>query len=96
MEALTACMKEIEFKTFTPTPAGATDAVETLWLLKQAGCTIGEMVGRSTLRKDFFGKGHEKGPRLQDDPRTEREMREPRKRGLFLVQNTQFFSNGSL
>ena len=38
----------------------ATDAVETLWLFKQAGCTIGEMV-EVNIRKDFYGKDYEKG-----------------------------------
>ena len=38
----------------------ATDAIETLWLFKEAGCTIGEMV-EVNLRKDLWGKGYEKG-----------------------------------
>ena len=59
VEALTACMKENGIKGFTYS-CRATDAVETLWLFKQAGCTIGEMV-EVNLRKDFFGKGYEKG-----------------------------------
>ena len=59
VEALTACMKENGIKAFTYS-CRATDAVETLWLFKQAGCTIGEMV-EVNLRKDFFGKGYEKG-----------------------------------
>jgi hypothetical protein len=59
IEALTACMKENGIKAFTYS-CRATDAVETLWLFKQAGCTIGEMV-EVNLRKDFFGNGYEKG-----------------------------------
>ena len=59
VEALTACMKENGIKAFTYS-CRATDAIETLWLFKQAGCTIGEMV-EVNLRKDFFGKGYEKG-----------------------------------
>ena len=59
VEAITACMKENGIKAFTYS-CRATDAVETLWLFKQAGCTIGEMV-EVNLRKDFFGKGYEKG-----------------------------------
>lgn len=59
VEALTACMKENGIKAFTYS-CRATDAVETLWLFKESGCTIGEMV-EVNLRKDFFGKGYEKG-----------------------------------
>ena len=59
VEALTACMKENGIKAFTYS-CRATDAIETLWLFKEAGCTIGEMV-EVNLRKDFFGKGYEKG-----------------------------------
>lgn len=59
VEALTACMKENGIKAFTYS-CRATDAVETLWLFKQAGCTIGEMV-EVNLRKDFYGKDYEKG-----------------------------------
>ena len=59
VEAITTCMKENGIKAFTYS-CRATDAVETLWLFKEAGCTIGEMV-EVNLRKDFFGKGYEKG-----------------------------------
>ena len=59
VEALTACMKENGIKAFTYS-CRATDAIETLWLFKEAGCTIGEMV-EVNLRKDFFGNGYEKG-----------------------------------
>ena len=59
VEALTACMKENGIKAFTYS-CRATDAVETLWLFKEAGCTIGDMV-EVNLRKDFYGKGYEKG-----------------------------------
>ena len=59
VESLTACMKENGIKAFTYS-CRATDAVETLWLFKQAGCTIGEMV-EVNLRKDFYGKDYEKG-----------------------------------
>ena len=59
VEALTACMKENGIKAFTYS-CRATDAIETLWLFKEAGCTIGEMV-KVNLRKDFFGNGYEKG-----------------------------------
>ena len=59
VEALADCMKENGIKAFTYS-CRATDAVETLWLFKEAGCTIGEMV-EVNLRKDFYGKGHEKG-----------------------------------
>ena len=59
VKALTACMKENGIKAFTYS-CRATDAVETLWLFKEAGCTIGEMV-EVNLRKDFFGNGYEKG-----------------------------------
>lgn len=58
VEALTECMKENGIKDFTYS-FRATDAVETLWLFKQAGCTIGEMV-EVNLRKDFYGKDYEK------------------------------------
>lgn len=54
-----ACMKENGIKAFTYS-CQATDAIETLWLFKQAGCTIGEMV-EVNLRKDSFDKGYEKG-----------------------------------
>ena len=59
VEALTACMRENGIKAFTYS-CRATDAVETLWLFKEAGCTIGEMV-EINLRKDLWGKGYEKG-----------------------------------
>ena len=59
VEALTACMKENGIKAFTYS-CRATDAIETLWLFKEAGCTIGEMV-EVNLRKDFFGNDYEKG-----------------------------------
>ena len=59
VEALVACMKENGIKAFTYS-CRATDAIETLWLFKEAGCTIGEMV-EVNLRKDFFGNGYEKG-----------------------------------
>lgn len=59
VEALTTCMRENGIKAFTYS-CRATDAVETLWLFKEAGCTIGEMV-EVNLRKDFWGKGYEKG-----------------------------------
>ena len=68
VEALTACMKENGIKAFMKEngikaftySCRATDAVETLWLFKEAGCTIGDMV-EVNLRKDFYGKGYEKG-----------------------------------
>lgn len=59
VEALVACMKENGIKAFTYS-CMATDAIETLWLFKEAGCTIGEMV-EVNLRKDFFGNDYEKG-----------------------------------
>ena len=59
VEALITCMKENGIKAFTYS-CRATNAIETLWLFKEAGCTIGEMV-EVNLRKDFFGKGYEKG-----------------------------------
>lgn len=59
VEALVACMKENDIKAFTYS-CMATDAIETLWLFKEAGCTIGEMV-EVNLRKEFFGNGYEKG-----------------------------------
>jgi hypothetical protein len=59
VEALTACMRENGIKAFTYS-CQATDAIETLWLFKQAGCTIGEMV-EINLRKDLWGKDYEKG-----------------------------------
>ena len=59
VEALTACMKKNGIKAFTYS-CRATNAIETLWLFKEAGCTIGEMV-EVNLRKDFFGKDYEKG-----------------------------------
>ena len=59
VEALTACMRKNGIEAFTYS-CRATDAIETLWLFKEAGCTIGEMV-EVNLRKDFFGKGYEKG-----------------------------------
>ncbi|MDD5956407.1 MAG: hypothetical protein PUC40_05435 [Lachnospiraceae bacterium] len=59
VEALVACMRENGIKAFTYS-CRATDAIETLWLFKEAGCTIGEMV-EVNLRKDLWGKGYEKG-----------------------------------
>ena len=59
VEALITCMKENGIKEFTYS-CRSTDAVEILWLFKESGCTIGEMV-EVNLRKDFFGKGYEKG-----------------------------------
>jgi hypothetical protein len=59
VEALTACMKENGIKAFTYS-CRATDAIETLWLFKEAGCTIGEMI-EVNLRKSFRGDGFEKG-----------------------------------
>jgi len=59
VEALAACMRENGIKAFTYS-CRATDAIETLWLFKEAGCKVGEMV-EVNLRKDFFGKGYEKG-----------------------------------
>ena len=59
IEALTACMRENGIKAFTYS-CQATDAIETLWLFKEAGCTIGEMV-EVNLRKDLWGKTYEKG-----------------------------------
>jgi hypothetical protein len=58
VEALTACMKENGIREFTYS-CRATDAIETLWLFKQAGCEIGEMI-EVNLRKGFMGKGYEK------------------------------------
>lgn len=55
VEALTACMKKNGIKAFTYS-CPATDAIETLWLFKEAGCTIGEMV-EVNLWKDYK-KGH--------------------------------------
>ena len=57
VEALTDCMKENGIKAFTYS-CRATDAVETLWLFKEAGCSIGEMV-EVNLRKDLWGKKYE-------------------------------------
>ena len=59
VKALTTCMKENGIHAFTYS-CRATDAVETLWLFKEAGCTIGEMV-EVNLRKGFSGKGYETG-----------------------------------
>jgi hypothetical protein len=59
VEAITACLKENGITEFTYS-CRATDAVETLWLFKEAGCTIGEMV-EVNLRKDIWGKTYEKG-----------------------------------
>ena len=59
VESITACMKENGIKAFTYS-CTATDAIETLWLFKEAGCTIGEMV-EVNLWKDFFGNDYEKG-----------------------------------
>ena len=59
VEALVVCMKENGIEAFTYS-CMATDAIETLWLFKEAGCTIGEMV-EVNLRKDFFGNDYEKG-----------------------------------
>ena len=58
VEAITACLKENGIREFTYS-CRATDAVETLWLFKEAGCTIGEMI-EVNLRKDLWGKGFEK------------------------------------
>ena len=55
VEALTVCMKKNGIKAFTYS-CRATDAIETLWLFKEAGCTIGEMV-EVNLWKDYK-KGH--------------------------------------
>ena len=59
VEAITACMKENSIKAFTYS-CSATNAIETLWLFKQAGCTIGEIV-EVNLREGFLGKDYEKG-----------------------------------
>lgn len=59
VEAITACLKENGIREFTYS-CRATDAVETLWLFKEAGYTIGEMV-EVNLRKDLWGKTYEKG-----------------------------------
>jgi hypothetical protein len=59
VEPLTACMRENGIEAFTYS-CRATDAVETLWLFKEAGCRIGEMV-EVNLRKDLWGNGYEKG-----------------------------------
>ena len=59
VEALVVCMKENGIEVFTYS-CMATNVIETLWLFKEAGCTIGEMV-EVNLRKDFFGSGYEKG-----------------------------------
>ena len=59
VEAITACLKENGIREFTYS-CQATDAIETLWLFKEAGCTIGEMV-EVNLRKDLWGKTYEKG-----------------------------------
>jgi hypothetical protein len=58
VEALAACMKENGIREFTYS-CRATDAIETLWLFKEAGCEIGEMI-EVNLRKGFMGKGYEK------------------------------------
>jgi len=55
VEALVTCMKENGIKAFTYS-CRARDAIETLWLFKEAGCTIGEMV-EVNLWKDYK-KGH--------------------------------------
>jgi hypothetical protein len=59
VEAITASLKENGIREFTYS-CRATDAVETLWLFKEAGCTIGEMV-EVNLRKDLWNKTYEKG-----------------------------------
>ena len=59
VKAITACLKENGIREFTYS-CRATDAVETLWLFKEAGCTIGEMV-EINLRKGLWGKTYEKG-----------------------------------
>lgn len=59
IEAITACIKENGIKAFTYS-CRSSDAIETLWLFKEAGCKIGEMV-EVNLRKDLWGKGYEKG-----------------------------------
>ncbi|MCH4007676.1 MAG: hypothetical protein LKE59_11410 [Eubacterium sp.] len=58
VEAITACLKENGIKEFTYS-CQATDAVETLWLFKEAGCRIGEMI-EVNVRRAFFGEGYEK------------------------------------
>lgn len=57
VEPLTRCMKENGIRNFTYS-CSATDAVETLWLFKEAGCTIGDMV-EVNLRPNMWGKGYE-------------------------------------
>ena len=59
VEVITASLKENGIREFTYS-CRATDAVETLWLFKKAGCTIGEMV-EVNLRKDLWNKTYEKG-----------------------------------
>ena len=59
VEALIECMKENGIKDFTYS-SKATNAIETLWLFKQAGCTIGDLV-EINLREAFYGEGYEKG-----------------------------------
>lgn len=59
VELLVKCMRENSIKAFTYS-CRATDAVETLWLFKQAGCKIGDMI-EVNLMKDIWENGYEKG-----------------------------------
>ena len=59
VEALTACMKENGIKAFTYS-CRAASSIDTLWLFKQAGCTIGDLV-EINIREEFYGEGYEKG-----------------------------------
>lgn len=59
IEALITCMRENGIQTFTYS-CRATDAIETLWLFTELGCTIGEMV-LVNLRKDPWIDGYDMG-----------------------------------
>lgn len=59
VEPLVACMKKNGIKAFTYS-CPAPDAVETLWLFQQAGCTIGDLI-EVNFNESLTGKGYEKG-----------------------------------
>lgn len=58
IEPLVETMKENNIEHFTYS-CRATDAVETIWLFKQAGCEI-EGMSEINTRKNFLGGGYDK------------------------------------
>lgn len=58
VEPIVRIMRENGIKEFTFSTT-CTDAIETIWLFKEAGCEVGGMV-EINARKSFWGEGFEK------------------------------------